>query len=195
MLIIGPPGSGKGTQAQEIAKKHDVTAISTGDIFRENVKRKTLLGIEAKSYMDAGDFVPDSVTNRMVGDRLSEPDVDDGFLLDGYPRTTAQVSYLDQILAIGEEKLDVVLQLTVDDEELITRLVHRAKETGRSDDNESVIRHRLALYHDQTEEVIAMYEARGIVTRVNGSGDISEVTARILASIRTAFPPLESGDS
>lgn len=194
MLIIGPPGSGKGTQAQEISKNHGITAISTGDIFRESVKRKSLLGVEAKSYMDAGDFVPDSVTNNMVRDRLSEPDVDSGFLLDGYPRTTAQVDYLDEILAIGDEKLDMVLQLTADDEELVMRLLHRAKETGRSDDNESVIRHRLALYHEQTEEVIAKYAERGIVTRVDGIGAIDEVSQRILQAIRTAVAPIESSN-
>ena len=136
MLIIGPPGSGKGTQAERISERLGVVAISTGDIFRANVKGETPLGVEAKKYMDAGDFVPDSVTNKMVRDRLSEDDVEDGFLLDGYPRTTAQVDYLDEILADGDQKLDVVLQLTADDEELVTRLLGRAKETGRSDDNE-----------------------------------------------------------
>ena len=148
MLIIGPPGSGKGTQAERISERLGVVAISTGDIFRANVKGETPLGVEAKKYMDAGDFVPDSVTNKMVRDRLSEADVESGFLLDGYPRTTAQVDYLDEILAEGDQKLDVVLQLTADDEELVTRLLGRAKETGRSDDNEAVIRHRLDLYHE-----------------------------------------------
>ena len=120
MLIIGPPGSGKGTQAERISERLGVVAISTGDIFRANVKGETPLGVEAKKYMDAGDFVPDSVTNKMVRDRLSEDDVENGFLLDGYPRTTAQVDYLDEILAEGDQKLDVVLQLTADDEELVT---------------------------------------------------------------------------
>ena len=127
MLIIGPPGSGKGTQAERISERLGVVAISTGDIFRANVKGETPLGIEAKKYMDAGDFVPDSVTNKMVRDRLSEDDVENGFLLDGYPRTTAQVDYLDGILADGDQKLDVVLQLTADDEELVTRLLGRAQ--------------------------------------------------------------------
>ena len=127
MLIIGPPGSGKGTQAERISERLGVVAISTGDIFRANVKGETPLGIEAKKYMDAGDFVPDSVTNKMVRDRLSEDDVEHGFLLDGYPRTTAQVDYLDEILADGDQKLDVVLQLTADDEELVKRLLGRAE--------------------------------------------------------------------
>ncbi len=189
MLIIGPPGSGKGTQAERISERLGVVAISTGDIFRANVKGETPLGIEAKKYMDAGgDFVPDSVTNDMVRDRLSQSDVENGFLLDGYPRTTAQVDYLDQILAEGEQELDVVLQLTADDEELVTRLLGRAKETGRSDDNETVIRHRLDLYHEQTEAVVAKYAERGILTQVDGIGGIDEVTDRVLTAIESAKP-------
>ena len=183
---MGPPGAGKGTQAKAIADKLGIPAISTGDIFRANVKGETPLGIEAKKYMDAGDFVPDSVTNKMVRDRLSESDVAGGFLLDGYPRTTAQVDYLDDILAEGEEKLDVVLQLTADDEELVSRLLGRAKETGRSDDNEAVIRHRLDLYHEQTEAVVAKYAERGILTQVDGIGGIDEVTDRVMQAIKAA---------
>ena len=186
MLIIGPPGSGKGTQAERISERLGVVAISTGDIFRANVKGETPLGVEAKKYMDNGDFVPDSVTNKMVRDRLSEADVESGFLLDGYPRTTAQVDYLDEILAKGEEKLDVVLQLTADDEELVHRLLGRAKETGRSDDNEAVIRHRLHLYHEQTEAVVAKYAERGILTQVDGIGAIDEVTDRVMQAIKEA---------
>ena len=121
MLIIGPPGSGKGTQAERISERMGVFAISTGDIFRANVKSETPLGVEAQKYMDAGDFVPDSVTNKMVRDRLDESDVADGFLLDGYPRTTAQVDYPDEILATRNQRLDVVLQLTADDGELVAR--------------------------------------------------------------------------
>jgi adenylate kinase len=183
MLIIGPPGSGKGTQAERISKRLGVVAISTGDIFRANVKGETPLGLDAKAYMDAGDFVPDSVTNKMVRDRLSQDDVDAGFLLDGYPRTTAQVDYLDEILDRGDQKLDVVLQLIADDEELVTRLLGRARETGRSDDNETVIRHRLDLYHGQTEAVVAKYAGRGILARVDGIGGIEEVTDRVMSTI------------
>lgn len=186
MLIIGPPGSGKGTQAERISERLGVVAISTGDIFRANVKGETPLGLEAKKYMDNGDFVPDSVTNKMVRDRLNESDVESGFLLDGYPRTTAQVDYLDEILADGDEKLDVVLQLTADDEELVHRLLGRAKETGRSDDNEAVIRHRLDLYHEQTEAVVAKYADRGILTKVDGIGPIDEVTNRVMQAIKAA---------
>jgi adenylate kinase len=181
MLIIGPPGSGKGTQAERISERlGGVVAISTGDIFRANVKSETPLGVEAQKYMDAGDFVPDSVTNKMVRDRLGESDVEDGFLLDGYPRTTAQVDYLDEILAARNQRLDVILQLTADDEELVARLLGRAKETGRSDDTEAVIRHRLDLYHEQTEAVVAKYAERGILTRVDGIGIVDEVTERVI---------------
>jgi adenylate kinase len=187
MLIIGPPGSGKGTQADRICEGLGIVAISTGDIFRANVKGETPLGLEAKKYMDNGDFVPDSVTNRMVRDRLAQPDVAEGFLLDGYPRTTAQVDELDDILASINSKLDVVVQLTADDEELVKRLLGRALETGRSDDNEAVIRHRLDLYREQTEVVVSRYAERGILTRVDGLGDIDDVTARLMAAIKDAI--------
>jgi adenylate kinase len=186
MLIIGPPGSGKGTQAGRISDRLGITAISTGDIFRANVKGETPLGVEAKKYLDAGDFVPDSVTNKMVRDRLTESDSENGFVLDGYPRTAAQVDYLDELLAEGDEKLDVVLQLTADDAELIHRLLGRAKETGRSDDNEAVIRHRLNLYHEQTEALVSRYAQRRILTRVDGIGDVDEVTDRVMQAIMRA---------
>ncbi|WLQ08632.1 adenylate kinase [Arthrobacter oryzae] len=183
MLIIGPPGSGKGTQAERISERLGVVAISTGDIFRANVKGGTPLGIEARKYMDVGDFVPDSVTNEMVRSRLSQDDVETGFLLDGYPRTAAQVDYLDEILANGDQELEVVLQLTADDDELVHRLLGRARETGRSDDNEAVIRHRLDLYHEQTEAVVAKYAERGILARVDGIGGVDEVTDRVMTAV------------
>lgn len=186
MLIIGPPGSGKGTQAERISAGLGIVAISTGDIFRANVKGETPLGLEAKKYIDAGDFVPDSVTNKMVRDRLSQDDTATGFLLDGYPRTTAQVDELDDILAGTDSKLDVVLQLTADDEELVTRLLGRALDTGRSDDTEEVIRHRLKLYDDQTVAVVSRYAERGILTRVDGLGDIDAVTERVMSAIKAA---------
>jgi adenylate kinase len=186
MLIIGPPGSGKGTQAERISERLGVVAISTGDIFRENVRGETPLGIEAKKYMDNGDFVPDSVTNKMVRDRLKQEDAAQGFLLDGYPRTTAQVDELADILGSEDQSLDVVLQLTADDEELVRRLLGRAKDAGRSDDNEAVIRHRLDLYHEQTEAVVARYAERGILARVDGIGGIDEVTDRVMKAIEVA---------
>lgn len=166
-----------------------VVTISTGDTFRANVKGGTPLGVEAKKYLDAGDFVPDSVTNKMVRDRLSEPDVGNGFLLDGYPRTTAQVDYLDEILVKANERLDLVLQLTADDDELVHRLLGRAQDKGRSDDNDVVIRHRLDLYHEQTEAVVANYAERGILTRVEGSGAVDEVTDRLMRAVSASFSP------
>ncbi|MFC8304656.1 adenylate kinase [Specibacter sp. NPDC057265] len=183
MLIIGPPGSGKGTQAERICAQLDIVAISTGDIFRANVKGETPLGLEAKKYMDNGDFVPDSVTNRMVRDRLAQDDVAEGFLLDGYPRTSPQVDELDDILASADAELDVVVQLTADDEELVKRLLNRALETGRSDDTETVIRHRLDLYREQTEVVVSRYAERGILAKVDGLGEMDDVTARIMEAI------------
>ncbi len=184
MLIIGPPGSGKGTQAERIIGELGIVAISTGDIFRANVKGETPLGLEAKKYMDNGDFVPDSVTNRMVRDRLAQSDVADGFLLDGYPRTSPQVDELDDILASASASLDIVLQLTADDEELVKRLLGRAVETGRSDDTEAVIRHRLDLYREQTEVVVSRYAERGILAKVDGLGEMDDVTARIMEAIK-----------
>jgi adenylate kinase len=184
MLIIGPPGAGKGTQAARISERLGVTAISTGDIFRANVKNQTPLGLEAKKYIDAGNFVPDSVTNDMVRARLLEDDVADGFLLDGYPRTAAQVQELDEILASKGQKLDVVLQLTADDEELVERLLKRAQIEGRADDNEDVIRHRLDLYKAQTADVVASYDNRGIVARVDGLGGIDDVTERVMEVLK-----------
>ena len=183
MLIIGPPGSGKGTQAERICGELDIVAISTGDIFRANVKGETPLGIEAKKYIDNGDFVPDSVTNRMVRDRLAQSDVAEGFLLDGYPRTSPQVDELDDILAAADASLDVVVQLTADDEELVKRLLGRALETGRSDDTEAVIRHRLDLYREQTEVVVSRYAERGILAKVDGLGEMDDVTARVMEAI------------
>jgi adenylate kinase len=184
MLIIGPPGSGKGTQASRISDRLGVVAISTGDIFRANVKEETPLGIEAKKYIDKGEFVPDSVTNNMVRDRLKQPDTADGFLLDGYPRTSGQVDELDNILAEAGSQLDIVLLLTADDDELVKRLLGRAAQEGRSDDNEAVIRRRLALYHEETAVVVNRYEERGIVATVDGIGDIDEVTERIMTALK-----------
>ena len=183
LLIIGPPGAGKGTQAVKISERLEIVAISTGDIFRANVKGGTPLGVEAKKYIDAGNFVPDSVTNNMVRDRLAQQDVKDGFLLDGYPRTSAQVDALDEILAAQGQKLDGVLQLTADDNELVARLLKRAEIEGRADDTEEVIRHRLALYHEETQVVVDRYEERGIVRKVDGIGAIDEVTDRVLSAL------------
>ncbi|MDY6055844.1 adenylate kinase [Micrococcus sp.] len=189
MLIMGPPGSGKGTQATRIADKLGIVAISTGDIFRHNVKNLTPLGQEAKRYIDNGDFVPDEVTNRMVADRIAQPDAERGFLLDGYPRTAGQVEALDAMLTESGHRLSAVVELEVPDAELVERLLKRAEIEGRADDTREVIEHRLKLYHQETEAVVASYVDRGIVARVDGTGQIDDVTERLLQavySVRTA---------
>lgn len=183
LLIMGPPGSGKGTQAVRIADKMAIPAISTGDIFRYNVKELTDLGREAKSYIDSGDFVPDDVTNRMVADRLTHKDVVNGFLLDGYPRTAGQVEALNKILKEKGESLTAVLVLEVPDEEIIERLLARAETEGRSDDTAEVIQHRLDLYHQETADLIEGYVEQGIVGRVDGTGAIDDITERLLQTI------------
>lgn len=183
MLIMGPPGSGKGTQASRIADKLGIVAISTGDIFRYNVKEMTALGKEAKKYMDNGDFVPDDVTNRMVAERIRQSDVEHGFLLDGYPRTSGQVEALDGFLTEDGQALNVVIELTVPDEELVARLLGRAESDGRTDDTEDVIQHRLDLYHEQTAAVIQSYVTRGIVQRVDGTGQVDDITERLLQAV------------
>lgn len=183
LLIIGPPGAGKGTQAVKIAEKLNIPAISTGDIFRKNIKEETELGKEAKSYIDSGNLVPDSVTNRMVRSRLAEADAAEGFLLDGYPRNPAQVTELDTILSDMGQQVDKVLLLVADNDELVQRLLARAAKEGRSDDNEEVIRHRLKVYAEETQPLISLYSQRGLVTEIDGLGEIEEVTSRIMAAL------------
>ncbi|MEK9577802.1 MAG: adenylate kinase [Aquiluna sp.] len=180
ILLIGPPGAGKGTQAALLAKHFGIPAISTGDIFRENVRNETPLGLEAKAFMDRGEYVPDSLTNALVRDRLNQPDAVDGFLLDGYPRTIDQVEELDDILDESDKKLDVVVQLTADSEELLRRLSGRAEEQGRSDDTPEVIKRRLGVYEEQTAPLIDIYASRSLVAKVNGLGEIADVTTRII---------------
>lgn len=180
ILLIGPPGAGKGTQAALLAQHFGIPAISTGDIFRENVRNETPLGLEAKAFMDRGEYVPDSLTNALVRDRLNQEDAVAGFLLDGYPRTIDQVEELDDILEETEKKLDVVVQLTADSEELLRRLSGRAQEQGRSDDTPEVIKHRLDVYEEQTAPLIDIYASRSLVAKVNGLGEIADVTNRII---------------
>ena len=183
LLIMGPPGAGKGTQAAVIAERLGIPHISTGDIFRANVSAGTPLGIEAQRYMDAGEYVPDGVTNAMVRDRLAQGDCLPGFLLDGYPRTVEQVGELDGMLKAAGTSLDRVIELTVDADVIVGRLVKRAADQGRTDDTEDVIRRRLEVYAEQTAPLIAVYDSRGLVIRVDGMGDISDVTARVLAAV------------
>ena len=183
LLIIGPPGAGKGTQAARVAEHYSIPAISTGDIFRANVTEGTELGLKAKAYMDAGEYVPDSLTNDLVRDRLGQPDASVGFLLDGYPRTADQTEELDSILRDSGHALDGVIQLTADTEELVKRLLNRAAEQGRSDDNSDTIRRRLEVYEDQTAHLIDIYAARGLVSKINGLGSMDEVFGRIIESL------------
>ena len=182
-LLIGPPGAGKGTQATLLAQAYGIPAISTGDIFRANVKAETELGVLAKGFMDRGEYVPDSLTNDLVRDRLSHEDAQPGFLLDGYPRTRDQVLELDDILGSDGKSLDAVILLKADPDELVRRLLNRAQEQGRADDTEDVIRHRQSVYLEQTAPLIQIYSARGIVLEIDGLGQVGEVTERILNSL------------
>ena len=183
LILMGPPGAGKGTQAKYVAEHFGIPAISTGDIFRANVSRGTPLGIKAKKFMDAGEYVPDEVTNLMVRDRIDEPDAEPGFLLDGYPRTLAQVEELDGMIKFTGHSLDAVVVLTVDPEEIVDRLVQRAAVEGRADDTEDVIRRRQEVYSEQTEPLIEVYRSRGILIEVDGMGEVSDVTERIFAAL------------
>ena len=180
---MGPPGAGKGTQAQVVSALLGIPHISTGDIFRANVSQGTPLGIQAKRYMDAGEYVPDDVTNAMVRDRLNEADCSQGFLLDGYPRTVEQVAELDDMLSGSGWTIDRVVELTVDIDEVVGRLVKRAADQGRSDDTEEVIRRRLEVYRHQTAPLIELYQGRGILSQVDGLGEVTEVTERLCAAI------------
>jgi adenylate kinase len=183
LIMMGPPGAGKGTQAKYIADHFGIPAISTGDIFRANVSKGTPLGIEAAKYMDAGDYVPDEVTNLMVRDRIDEEDANPGFLLDGYPRTLAQVEELDGMIKHTGHALDAVVVLTVDPDEIVQRLLQRAQVEGRADDTEDVIRRRQELYTEQTEPLIGVYRDRGILIEVDGMGEVEDVTRRIFEAL------------
>jgi adenylate kinase len=183
IILMGPPGAGKGTQAKVIAERLSVPAVSTGDIFRANVSAETELGLEAKRYMDAGDYVPDEVTNAMVRDRIAEDDAAQGFLLDGYPRTVAQVAELDAMLADAGQSLDAVVVLTVDKEEVVQRLLKRAQAEDRSDDTEEVMRYRQDVYAEQTAPLIETYAERGLLVEVDGMGAVADVTARVFDAL------------
>jgi adenylate kinase len=183
LLILGPPGAGKGTQAARLAAHYGVPAVSTGDIFRSNIKDGTELGRKVKHVLDAGGYVSDDITNAMVRDRLAQPDADAGFLLDGYPRTMAQVDELDAMLADRGHKLDHVIELTVDREEIVSRLLRRAETEGRSDDNEDVVRRRQQIYAEETAPLVLVYRERGLLVSVDGLGEVDEVAERLVAAI------------
>jgi len=182
-LIVGPPGVGKGTQAARISEAFDIPTISTGDIFRSNIAEGTELGKQVKAIVDAGDYVPDTLTNALVEDRLRSADAANGFMLDGYPRTPDQVQHLDALLAADGQALDAVIRLLADREEIVRRLRKRALEQGRADDSEEAIRHRQEVYQRETEPVVAMYRDRGVLLEVDGLGGIDEVTERIFARL------------
>ena len=211
LVLVGPPGAGKGTQAQFIASNFAVPKISTGDIFRANVSEGTELGLEARKYMDAGDLVPDEVTIGMVKDRLDHDDASEGFLLDGFPRTVHQAEVLDDLLRAQRVDLDVVLELVVDDEEVVRRLSGRRtcrrcghvwhldfdppttagrcdRCTGelfqRDDDSEDTIRHRLEVYAEQTSPLIDYYGDRGLLRGIDATGPVEDVTERAINALR-----------
>jgi len=191
VVLLGPPGAGKGTQAQIIAGRLGVPAISTGDIFRANVSGGTELGTQAKVYMDAGDLVPDEITVAMVSDRLAEPDAKAGFLLDGFPRTIAQAEQLRSSLADLGQRLSCVLELVVDEDELVRRLSGRVvivdgKPVQRDDDKPETVRHRLEVYHAQTEPLSAWYAEEGLLARIDAIGGIDEVTDRAMQALAEA---------
>jgi adenylate kinase len=183
LILMGPPGAGKGTQATVVAKHFGVPAISTGDIFRANVSEGTDLGRKAQEYMDAGEYVPDEITNEMVRNRIGEADATSGFLLDGYPRTVAQVEELDGMVSETGHALDAVVVLVVERDVLVQRLLERARIEGRADDTEEVIRRRQEVYAEQTAPLIDVYRDRGILVEVDGVGEVDEVTARIFAAL------------
>ncbi len=180
---MGPPGAGKGTQAVNIAKTLNVPHISTGDIYRENMKNETPLGLEAKVFYDKGMYVPDEITNRIVEDRLTWDDAKNGFLLDGYPRTIDQVNFLDQILSKKSQKIEKVLELTIDIPVVVERLLKRAQEQGRIDDTKEVITKRLEVYANSTAPLLAEYKNRGILVQVDGMGSVSEVEEKINSAL------------
>jgi len=183
LIILGPPGAGKGTQASRIAAAFGIPAISTGDIFRANIKNETPLGLQVKEVLASGGYVTDEITNAIVRDRLFEQDAEQGFLLDGYPRTAAQVEALDAILAEHDHTLEAVLELTVDEDAVVQRLLKRAKVEGRDDDTEEVIRERQAIYRRETAPLTEVYSARGLLVQVDGMGTVDEVFDRVRGAL------------
>jgi adenylate kinase len=186
LVLLGPPGAGKGTQAAELSKVRTIPHVATGDIFRANVREGTELGTKAKEYMDRGDLVPDEVVIGMVMDRITEPDCAEGFILDGFPRTVAQAEALDRRLrkpSVPQDPLDAALNFEITEEELFRRLVTRAEKEHRSDDAEEIVRHRLEVYHANTKPLVDYYERHGVLVTVDGMGAIEEVNRRIRDSL------------
>jgi adenylate kinase len=178
LVLVGPPGAGKGTQAIALSEQLRIPHISTGDLFRAHVGQETPLGQEAKRYLDSGELVPDSVTNEMVRERLAEPDAKVGFLLDGFPRNTKQADVLGEILGESDLKLDAVIQLQVSEDVVVGRLMAR----GRADDTEDVIRRRQQIYVSETAPLLEYYA--GILISVDGVGEVDEISDRVLKALR-----------
>jgi adenylate kinase len=183
LLIMGPPGAGKGTQAKRIAEHYGIPAISTGDIFRAMKNADTPLARQVRAIMESGGYVSDEITNEIVKDRLAQPDCQRGFLLDGYPRTLQQVQTLDDYLSETNRPLDAVISLLADADEVVARLLKRAAIDGRADDNEETIRVRLQVYAEQTEPLLGVYRSRGLLVEVNGLGEIDEVSERVFVAL------------
>jgi adenylate kinase len=183
LLIMGPPGAGKGTQAIKIAEHYGIPAISTGDIFRALQTADTPLARQVRAIMESGGYVSDEITNEIVADRLAQPDCTSGFLLDGYPRTLQQVQTLDDHLTGTNRPLDAVISLEANTDEVVARLLKRAEKDGRADDNEETIRVRLQVYADQTEPLLDVYRSRGLLVEVDGLGDVDEVSERVFAAL------------
>jgi adenylate kinase len=183
LLIVGPQGSGKGTQGVRIAEAYGIPVVSTGDVFRANIKAGTDLGQRVQQIVEQGRMVPDELTSEIVRDRLSQPDAAPGFLLDGYPRNLGQVAHLDDFLTSRDESLDAVIELRVPRDESIARLGLRAAQEGRSDDTDEVIAHRLDIYENETAPILDVYGERGIVDAIDGIGTLDEITGRIFAAL------------
>ena len=183
LLIIGPPGAGKGTQAQLIAGRYAIPAVSTGDMFRAMQTSATPLAIMVREVMESGGYVTDDLVNQIVDERLSQPDCEHGFLLDGYPRTLQQVDSLDERLARDGHGIDMVISLTANEEEVASRLLKRAAIEGRSDDNEATIRKRQRVYAEQTAPLIEVYRRRGLLLEVDGLGSVEDVWQRLEAGL------------
>ncbi len=192
MILLGPPGAGKGTQAQRLVEKHGIPQLSTGDMLRAAVKAETPVGLKAKAVMDAGELVSDAIVNAIVAERIDQADCAKGFILDGYPRTLAQADAVEAMLAERKLKLDAVIELVVDDKVLVGRIVKRAQEAAaagqpvRKDDNPEVFEERLREYYKKTAPLIGYYHAKGMLKGVDGMADIDAVTGQIETILATA---------
>ena len=183
IVLLGPPGAGKGTQAKVLIVAYGIPQLSTGDILRSAIAAQTPMGLAAKEVMDRGDLVSDDIVNGIVSERLDQDDCRPGFILDGFPRTIAQAEALDEMLAEKDMALDSVVELTADADELVKRIVMRAKESGRQDDNEAVVRKRLDVYREQTAPLVDYYRGRGLLKSVDGMAPVAEVTGAIRKAV------------